>query len=301
MRRHYRPSSGSDRRTNPGAWGAAPPSAELSARCREVTEQPVRMLSARVSVDGDAGVRFLSLRAPACQEADLLSAGLLVDPQSKVLICEFDDAVGAASGPSGRRRTGSTREGRAHGPEELRGVKGRRGGGDAAPPARRSLGRSGSPAARRTVRSPIPKGPSAIVGVTSTTDRSANEGLTDQPFASWCSQRSVRATAATFSSAEPQFKTVGEREGPRDPHAALCSGRQNREIERQTPDLQRKRSRLLRSSVFGEFSSPQIPSLGGVVLVSLFQRRRRLEPVHRQGSARGPRKLSRLGFGRKSS
>ncbi|KAL7824365.1 hypothetical protein AOLI_G00329400, partial [Acnodon oligacanthus] len=38
---------------------------------------------------------------------------------------------------------GSTREGRAHGPEELRGVKGRRGGGDAAPPARRSLGKSG--------------------------------------------------------------------------------------------------------------------------------------------------------------
>ncbi|KAL7855460.1 hypothetical protein AOLI_G00190640 [Acnodon oligacanthus] len=166
MRRHYRPSSGSERRTNPGAWGAAPPSAELSARCREVTEQPVRMLSA---------------------------------------------------------------------------------------------------------------------------------------FPSWCSQRAVRATAATFSTAEPQFKTVGEREGPRDPHAALCSGRQNREIERQTPDLQRKRSRLLRSSVFGEFSSPQIPSLGGAVLVSLFQRRRRLEPVHRQGSARGPRKLSRLGFGRKSS
>ncbi|KAL7824385.1 hypothetical protein AOLI_G00329600 [Acnodon oligacanthus] len=196
MRRHYRPSSGSDRRTNPGAWGAAPPSAELSARCREVTEQPVRMLSAASSLT----------RNQKCSSANLTTPSELRPGR-------------AVAGVQGARERAERTAPRSSGALRV--------GEEGAT----SLGRSGSPAARRTVRSPIPKGPSAIVGVTSTTDRSANEGLTDQPVLIVKRQRcrsSLRPGALSAPSERPQ------RLSPQLSHSLRLSGR---ERDREIPTL----------------------------------------------------------------
>ncbi|KAL7855747.1 hypothetical protein AOLI_G00193510 [Acnodon oligacanthus] len=83
------------------------------------------------------------------------------------VICEFDDAIGAASGRAVAGVQGAREMSERTAPRSS-GVKGRRAGDDAARPSPPpSAGRGvRDPAARRTVRSQIPKGLSAIVGVT---------------------------------------------------------------------------------------------------------------------------------------